>query len=284
MFMPQKVVLLISSFLLFHNVYSTNIDSSKIAIVQKYCDSLLTDFNKMSLTSNENSKLLINQDLNNHLYQALKIRESFFYSFDTLKYLGHITSDDGLMKVYTYNIPLAYGTHKYFGFIQLYHKKEDTVYLYKLTDADLNPSELESQSIPLNKWYGALYYQVISKKIKGEKYYHLLGIDFNDILTSKKIIDVLYFNQFGELTLGKPIFEYNNQLKYRVVFEYSARVAMLLTYDERLDMITFDHLSPFQPSLTGNFQFYGPDLSYDGFEFDKTRWLHRSNIDVRNEY
>jgi len=45
--------------------------------------------------------------------------------------------------------------------------------------------------------------------------------------------------------------------------------------ERKMNMIIFDHLSPSKPSYTGNYQFYGPDFSYDGLEvlMDIGTWL-----------
>jgi hypothetical protein len=34
--------------------------------------------------------------------------------------------------------------------------------------------------------------------------------------------------------------------------------------------------------MEGNYQFYGPDFTYDGLKFEKGIWVSYSNIDVTN--
>jgi hypothetical protein len=57
---------------------------------------------------------------------------------------------------------------------------------------------------------------------------------------------------------------------------------MSINYDERLDMIVFDHLAPFEPILSGNFAFYGPDGSFDGFKFENGSFRWYRDVDARN--
>ena len=57
---------------------------------------------------------------------------------------------------------------------------------------------------------------------------------------------------------------------------------MSVKWNERMKMIVFDHLSPSQPSLAGNYEYYGPDFSYDGFRFEKDAWVLVEQIDMRN--
>ena len=68
----------------------------------------------------------------------------------------------------------------------------------------------------------------------------------------------------------------------RFVLEYSDQVAISVRYNQGSGMITFDHLVPFHPIYENNFEFYGPDGSYDGLEFSGGLWNYRDDIDARN--
>jgi hypothetical protein len=57
---------------------------------------------------------------------------------------------------------------------------------------------------------------------------------------------------------------------------------MSLRYDPQKKMIVFDHLSPTKPSLEGQYEFYGPDFTYDGLKFEKGVWEHYQNIEITN--
>ena len=57
---------------------------------------------------------------------------------------------------------------------------------------------------------------------------------------------------------------------------------MMVEYNEKLKEIVADHLSPSRPSMQGQYQFYGPDFSYEGFSFQDGVWVQKSDIDVRN--
>jgi hypothetical protein len=57
---------------------------------------------------------------------------------------------------------------------------------------------------------------------------------------------------------------------------------MTARYDSVLKMIAFDHLVPFHPVYSGNYEFYGPDGSFDGLEFVDGLWMLREDLDARN--
>jgi hypothetical protein len=262
-------------------IFAQDIDSADLAILQKHEIKLLHYFDSLKSVENADTRLNLNKQILTIFDQALNHHASFHYPFDTLKNVGRLLSNDELLKIYTWNVPLRFGEHKYFGYIQRYDKKEDTTYLYQLQDQEISGKPRLFKEYTPGNWYGALYYEIVEEKIKGEKIYTLLGYDFNDILSSYKIIDILIFLD-NQPIIGAPMFVYKNKKQYRVLFEYSSRVSMALTYNDNLKMITFDHLAPFEPGMEGNYQFYGPDSSYDGFEFEDNLWMHRSDVDARN--
>ena len=63
--------------------------------------------------------------------------------------------------------------------------------------------------------------------------------------------------------------------------EYSSEVNASLKYHEKKNYIVFDHLIPLNAGLEGVFEFYVPDLSFDGFEFRNDFWYFIQNVDVR---
>jgi hypothetical protein len=240
-------------------------------------------FKFMSVATTDKEKELINDDISVSFEQAVKNPASFNYAFDSLKYVGKIKSSDQRLRIYTWNIPYKNGTHKYLGYLQYIPEKTKEPLIYRLIDKSdeiANPSEA---ILDKNSWYGALYYDVILSKDRENKYYTLLGFDFNDLFSSKKVIDILYFDEDNEPVFGKPVFEIEGKLKTRLIFEFSARISMNLRYNKEKNMIIYDHLSPSRPSLTGKYQFYGPDMSYDGLKFEDGIWKVYKDIDVRNE-
>jgi len=96
------------------------------------------------------------------------------------------------------------------------------------------------------------------------------------------VIDVLYFDEQGNPQFGAPIFDNGKRKFSRIIFEYSAKVSMVMRYVPESDMIIFDHLSPSEPRYSNDYRFYGPDFSYDGFKFEKGRWALKSDLDMRN--
>lgn len=206
---------------------------------------------------------------------------SFSYSFDSLKHVGKIESGDKKFRIYTWNLSLTGGYQKYFGLIQLM-KDNNSVEVIELYDNRKSIRDPLNDILTKDTWYGALYYSIIPRTNNGVTQYILLGLDFNNLFSSKKVIDVLSFDEKGLPIFGSPVFRVFDNRVSRIIFEYSARASMTVKYIDEAETIVFDHLSPSRPDYTGNYQFYGPDFTFDGFRYEKGEWIYHQNIDVRN--
>lgn len=239
-------------------------------------------FNALPNTPSTIERARLNDTILFLFEKVLQLDKSFFYPFDSLKNIGKLESDDRQLKIYTWNLPLENGKHNYFGYIQYYNKNLKKYQIFQLRN---NPEAIENADqviFDYKHWQGALYYEIVTVKKDGKTYYTLLGFDFNDIFTSKKIIEVLSFNELENPEFGAPLFQYEKPQQTRIIFEYSSRASMSLRYDAKRKMIVFDHLSPSQPSYEGKFRFYGPDFSYDGLRFENGFWQLQKNINITN--
>lgn len=256
-------------------------------------DSLGILFDSISKTDNDEVKVKLNELALQLIEDMLYDDHSFNYSYDSLKNIGILKSDDELLRIYTWNMLMSDYSNQYFGFIQYFNKHDKEYTIFPLIDMSAEIENPERVTLTHDKWYGALYYSIIETKGKRHKYYTLLGWDGNNELTSKKIIDVLYFTQSGKPRFGTNIFyitkgdgrrriKHRQNRQKRIIFEFSSNVVMALRYEKKTKMIVFDHLSPSENHLQGNFQYYGPDWSYDALKFHKGKWQYYIDIDPRN--
>jgi hypothetical protein len=112
-----------------------------------------------------------------------------------------------------------------------------------------------------------------------------LGYDANEPFSQKKIIEVMRFTKSGAPFFGARIFNEkkdDKNPKARRIFEYSKQVSMTLRFDEKTNMIAFDHLIPTKPENKGLFFDYVPDLSYDGYQWEGGKWVFKSNVMFTN--
>jgi len=212
-----------------------------------------------------------------HFINCIQNDSSFNYAFSKLSNIGKIYSGDNLMRIYTWNIPVNLNENSYYGVVQYHSKpqKKNLIYL-------LNKSGDNILLPPDQKWESKLYYKAIETRHDGRRYYTLLGYDMNTPLSNKKSVEVIYFDENENLVFCHDKIKVNQKLVPKLVFEYNEKAAMGLQYNEKMKMIVFDHLSPSKPSLTGQYEFYGPDFTYDGLRWEDGVWNYLEKIDVTN--
>ncbi|MFN8208788.1 MAG: hypothetical protein U0T82_15480 [Bacteroidales bacterium] len=240
-------------------------------------------FRQAKLAQTDEEKFRINDSIALLLSRVLTDPASFSYPLDSLRQLGKVTSPDNKIRIYTWNLVTSAITYRYYGFIQHIERNKE-MKLYRLDDLgtlDKNAGVLVSN--PSN-WYGCLIYKILQNRVEGRDLYTFLATDMNNMLSGKKIIDCLWFDETGQPFFGLPVFtDPKGQVMNRVVFEYASQAVMGLTWEPRMEMILFDHLSPIQPGMEGNYKFYGPDLSIDGYRFEKGKWIYVPEVQVKTE-
>jgi hypothetical protein len=223
----------------------------------------------------------------------LKEERSIQYPFDSIKEVSRLLSPDKKFRIITWNIFKEDGTHAYFGFIQVnnskitkkgwFKKETSTQYeVYPLLDKSAGVKTPENYVSDPSKWFGMLYYDIIQSD---DDFYTLLGWDGNEKLTQRKFIDVLSFKADGTPVFGKDVFKIPGKFGKRVMFEYASEVAMSLKYNDGRHQIIFSHLAPnsLDPILVGQYQYYGPDGSFDALTMKKGKWVYEPAIDIRKD-
>jgi hypothetical protein len=257
------------------NAKSQDTESSSLKSIEDSLTVLMKQiFSDKSISIRED----VNTKFQSLLKNSLSRNDAFDYPFDSLKHIGRIKSEDNRIRIFTWNMPQIGGNQKYFGFILLKEKNQ----IIELTDSRKSIDNPIKDILSPQNWMGALYYSIINESYKGKTYYILLGLDFNNLFSTKKIIEVLTFGKDSEPIFGSNIFKVGDVTLNRVIFEYSARATMTLRYISDSKTIVFDHLSPSRSDFTDNYQFYGPDFTFDGFRFDNGFWVYVRNLDLRN--
>lgn len=241
--------------------------------------------NKVRYLLSDEKKLAYADSINKELLQILQIKEAFNYPFDSLTNVGKIVSDDSLVRVFTYNILLKGGKYQYYGFIQKRKNKlDDAIKVFKLIDKSdsLPDNELEYLTLNSNKWYGASYYQIVPYLYKKQTYYILIGWDGFSYYVNRKIVEILFFNRKGDPIFGKNVFQSSQKTVKRLIFNYSIKASMTCRFDSKLKAIVFDHLVPSSSIYKGMYEFYGPNGTYDGYFLNKSLWIFKEDIELRN--
>ena len=253
-------------------------DSQSVANISSLFDSLRN-------SHNDSVSFAINDTLKNKITILLNNAESFDNQLSALNNLGKCYSDDHLIRIYSWAFPLSDKTYHYECFIQ--YKSDKQVYLYPLTCKNEAYQPQQNGSIdPCANWYGALYYKAVFTRQKKAKCYTLLGWAGNDATSDYKIIETLWIDAKGKLTIGgKNIFDNNGVTSTRILLKYSNDAKVGLDFQDSNTRIVFDHLVPSEPTYKGIYSYYGPDFTYDGYEYlnKKGIWEFVENIDAKNK-
>lgn len=224
------------------------------------------------------------------LVRALKTDNSFSYPFNRLKSISILAPPDSSFRIFTWQLFVNDSTYRYYGAIQ---RNSGELQLFPLVDRsnDMGYPLPVRESLPPDRWYGALYYNLRQFDTKQGRYYLLMGYDAFEFFEKRKVIEVLSFDaKTGQPVFGAAVFDREDAPKnlppeQRFILQYSAEASVRCNWDELYQMVLFEHLipmgSPFGRGIT-----QVPDGSYDGLQLQKNgRWKFISKVfnDVQEE-
>lgn len=238
-------------------------------------DSLLNLATQIAGKVAETERIESNFSFVKTMVSALKEPNSYYFPFEKLKMISILHAPDNSFRIMTWNLPLQDGSYLYYGTIQY---KSGTIKLTPLLDKTFQIENPDRDVLSSKQWYGAQYYDMIPLS---KNRYVLLGWKGHHADYTKKVIDVLSFSPNGEVTFGAPVFSDDTGLARRI-FSYTKQASMYLKFVASKQSIEFDHIVPADPSLKGNFKYYGPDLSYDSYVIANGKLVFKENIEVLN--
>jgi hypothetical protein len=216
------------------------------------------------------------------LYATLLQAESVEHPFSLLKQISKLQPGNLRFRIFTWFTvhPTGYKAH---GMIQITDAKRKKIRVIKLQEPAEPIKSITYKTLDATQWPGMVYYDLIAVNKGKKSYFVLLGFHGNNGITHKKIIEVLTVSPNGTVKFGAPVFTQEQRTANRIIFEYRANAKMSLRYNEKSKMIVFDHLSPENPSLKGQYQFYVPDFSYDAFKLEKGKWVYVADVYTKND-
>jgi hypothetical protein len=214
------------------------------------------------------------------LRTALQTPNSYYYTFPTLSnYVNFLSPEAGGFRIINWNVPVTDNTLRYYGAIQL---EQAALKLFPLVDYSTEIKEKDYDSVYSNtKWFGCLYYKIITQEVQGQRVYTLFGLNAEAMVSNKKLLDVLVMTDKGPV-FGYPLFSMNSLggsdfYRKRFVMEYKKDVQASLNYDKEMKMIYFDKLVS-QVNDPNRKYTYVPSGQYDGFRWEEDHWQYVSDF------
>jgi len=244
---------------------------------------LVTLANKILSEESDSLKRVASRLLEEDLEELFLLKGSFNYDFESIEELSILKSSDKKIKLYNWVIPLKDGTFEYCAYIQFSKKRAKDTPFIKLYDISHLVENESSEQFYKGEWYGALYSELLHHKFNKKNYYTLIGWDGNNSLTTKRLVDILHFNDERDVVWGAPIIKMNDGTHHRMVIEYSKKTSAQMVYNPDLDYIVFDHLHPMEGAELGMYEYYITSLNFNGLTFKNGKWRFVENIPAYND-
>lgn len=268
---------------IFFQLFSTaqQISTAELKELKGKEDSLRILGERMVQAINEVERLSSDSLFTRVLVRSLVMKNSFFFPFDSVQSISRLYAPDSTFRIFTWQVRNDAFNVRRHGAIQI-RTNDGSLKLFPLIDK----SPLITSPINYlggnDNWIGAIYYRIILKSDAGKKYYTLLGYDEHDFSSTIKWIEVLHFNEQGLPVFGGPFFDFSkgpNPIPEQARFwiEYKKDANARIQYDPELDMIMYDHLVP-ENGETEDKSTYIPDGDYDGFKWEKGKWVHVEKV------
>jgi hypothetical protein len=215
------------------------------------------------------------------LVRALKTHNSFYYPFDSLQTISKLYAPDSSFRIFTWQLVINDEDFtRQHGAIQM-RTADGSLKLFPLIDKSEMIQNAQDTIADNKAWIGAVYYKIVETKSDNKNYYTLLGYDENNMRSTKKLIDVLTFEN-NEPIFGGPYFSFEQDtlLKHtmnRYILEFKKDASPRLNYDPDMNMIVVEHLESEIGEPNKKWTLI-PDGDYEGFKWYNGRWIHIEKI------
>jgi hypothetical protein len=214
--------------------------------------------------------------------RALKTPNSFYYPFDSLITISTLYAPDSSFRIFTWQLIINDNVRQH-GAIQM-RTADGSLKLLPLIDKSELMYDQADSATNNRAWYGAVYYNIIETKDSiGDPYYTLFGYDENNMRSSKKLLEVLTFDENGQPVFGQsPYFSFEQDTAVRnpvnrFILEFKKDAGPKLNYDNDMGMIIVEHLESESGEPKKKWTLV-PDGDYEAFKWANTRWVHIEKI------
>ncbi|MBX2926121.1 MAG: hypothetical protein KF746_28275 [Chitinophagaceae bacterium] len=215
------------------------------------------------------------------LVRALKEPYSFSFPFDSLSTISRLYAPDSSFRIFTWQFVKDESVFRRHGAIQM-KTADGSLKLYPLIDKTAVLDDINNIVTNNENWIGVIYYRIIQTSYNGKQFYTLLGYDENSFRSTRKRIEVLTFDASNRPVFGGPYFSFEKDASPRKAasrfdIEYKKNGNGSIRYDDELNMIIFDHLISENNQPDKKYT-YVPDGDYEGFKWEKGRWVHVDKV------
>ncbi|MBL7745238.1 MAG: hypothetical protein JNN00_17320 [Chitinophagaceae bacterium] len=272
-----KYYLVAVSILLSGAAFSQTIAPADLKKLQQKEDSLRTFARYMITDSLTEDRMVSDSIFTRTLVRTLQVKNSFYYPFDSVFGISKLYAPDSTFRIFTWNLEINDYWSLKRGAIQV-RTKDGTLKLIGLHDVSPFTDNADDSVRTRKNWIGAVYYNIVKTQNNGKNYYTLFGFDNHSVMSSKKRIEVLTFDQKNEPVFGGPYFSYEQdsvrqKTRYRFSLEFKEGARVLANFIPDLNLILVDHLVS-ETDEPDNKWSYIPDGDNEAFKWENGKWIH----------
>ncbi len=264
------------------SVKAQRISSTDRKILIKKEDSLKVYADSMINAERAGKRFMSDSQFVKTLVRALKVPQSFLYSFDSLPTVSRLYPPDSSFRIFTWQLKKDEYMYYQKGAIQM-KTPDGSLKLFPLFDASMFTGKPQDSVRSRKNWIGAIYYRIVQKEFNGKKYYTLLGFDDYTVSSNRKWLEVLSFDESGEPVFGGPLINFKDdtakvkRVLNRFAIEYKKEARTQFNYNPEMDMIIYDHLIS-ESEEPNRKETYIPDGDFEGFRWENGQWVHVDKV------
>ena len=276
----KSTLITISIFFCGLSVFSQQIKTEDFKILKEKEDSMQLHAIKLIQGINSSDRFTADSIFTKMFVRSLKIKNSFYYPYDSLYTISKLYAPDSSFRIYTWQLIINDNIVRQHGAIQM--KTDDgSLKLIPLIDKSDNIQKIMDTIGNNLAWVGAVYYNIVLNSFENKKYYTLLGYDEYNIRCTRKFIEVMHFEN-GVPIFGGNFFNFNKDSLMprnpaRYVYEFKKEAGPRLRFDEEMNMVIMEHLISESNEPKKKWTLIG-DGDYEGFKWEKGKWNYIAKV------
>lgn len=203
------------------------------ALMADYQTRLQGLFELVYTAPTDNQRYHANEEAVQLLAEALAVENSIRWQWDFGSKVSVLTAPDRKFRIFSWPVVNDAGEYECFGFVQALNEKTDEYNVFELNDKSQEIVNRQEEILSHDRWYGAVYQELVATSHEGKTYYTLLGWSGVDNLTQRKVIEPICFKSgSSQPQFGQNLFRKERNIR-RVVLEYRRDAMVNLWYEEQ---------------------------------------------------
>ena len=220
------------------------------------------------------------------LWSFISIDANYGKTLTQVSNLSVQLPDDQSFALYTWAVPNEEGSFNFHGFLWNKQWKGSQ----RLVLHDFGSDDAPYRWLKGGDWVGAICYDILTTRDKGQKVYTLLAFRPGPSYHTKYVDGIELGSRSERCHFGSRIFNIRSngderyaRRPYRIQFRYNSTLSAAVRWDNKHKGIICDHLAPSKLELVERWFAYGPDFSYDKIYWSKGKWqIEESYPLIRN--